>query len=164
MAPTTNVPSPDPTLLTTEQLRAEVAHLKELMVEKFSGVQVQFRERDERTKEAAIATETAVNAALEAQKEAAGKAEAASGKEFDAIKTLMASNTKSQDDKIAIINGRLDRGEGVSKGQDKSQATNIALAAVIISLLGLGYAVFGSKTTPPQIIVSPPTSITAPTK
>src|ERR1035441_9083425 len=99
------IPSPDPTILTTEQLHRELGILREFLearlegmdkvfAERFIGVQKQFDERDVRTAGAVIAGTTAVNAALQAQKEAAGaqndsltasitKSEAATVKQID---------------------------------------------------------------------------------
>ena len=49
----------------------QVSHLKELLNEKFASVQKQFDERDIRTRASEDASKVAVNAALQAQKEAA---------------------------------------------------------------------------------------------
>src|ERR1700685_2775837 len=83
-------PSPDPTVLTTQQLlretdrlqilidkvpglaRIEVAKLQELHEEKFASIATQFAERDKRTEQLSLADKTAIAAALQAQKEAAG--------------------------------------------------------------------------------------------
>lgn len=109
----------------------QIGHLKELhgslIEERFSGVQKQFDERDIRAKASEDAAKVAVNAALQAQKEAAAaqndsnaaaitKSESATTKQIDGILALLASNTKAIDEKITGINGRLDRGEGHSKG------------------------------------------------
>ena len=121
----------------------------------FSGIQLQFIERDVRSKASETAAQTGLTTALAAQKEQAAayndanaaavtKSEAATVKQIDSILALLASNTKAIDEKIASINGRLDRGEGVNSGNAASQATNISIAAVIVSLV-IGNAV-GSVT------------------
>src|SRR4249920_1979417 len=51
------------------QIKTQVNHLKELMQEKFNGVQVQFKERDVRTDQAARTADDALKAALQAAKE-----------------------------------------------------------------------------------------------
>lgn len=115
----------------------QISHLKELHDEKFEGVEKQFKERDVRTEQSAIATKIAVDAALQAQKEAASaqndsnaaaiaKSEAATTKQIDGIVALIASNNKGLDEKIADIKGRLDRGEGKTSISDP--ATNGGLA------------------------------------
>jgi hypothetical protein len=87
-------PDPDPTLLTTENLRREIANLKEMLLaqatadrslvlaelnatiavtqERFIGIATQFLERDKRTDQLSLADKTAVAAALQAAKEAVG--------------------------------------------------------------------------------------------
>src|ERR1700683_343801 len=188
-----NIPIPDPSALTTEQFRRELAtlrdtlesrlnamdkasillnetvprvptdtdkqisHLKELHEAKIdavgvsfgsqltaaasgfqsqlsaaaAGIEKQFVERDVRSKAAELAAQVAVGAALQAQKESANamnesnavavaKAEATTVKQIDGILALLTSNTKNIDDKIAVINARLDRGEGADKGAGAS--------------------------------------------
>lgn len=87
-------PDPDPTILTTENLRREIANLKDLLFaqiaaskdlvlselnaeiavtqERFIGIATQFLERDKRTDQLSLADKTAVAAALQAAKEAVG--------------------------------------------------------------------------------------------
>src|SRR5450631_1402717 len=87
-------PDPDPTILTTENLRHEIANLKETLTaqmtaskdlviselnaeiavtqERFLGIATQFLERDKRTDQLSLADKTAVAAALQAAKEAVG--------------------------------------------------------------------------------------------
>src|ERR1700722_15004743 len=86
----------------------QIQHLKELHDEKFESIQTQFKERDVRSDQDKIAATTAVNAALQAQKEAAAsqnesnsaaitKSEAATAKQIDQILLLLGSNTKNID-------------------------------------------------------------------
>jgi hypothetical protein len=193
--PHDNIPSPDPSTITTErlhdlgeQLRREiehevavvtarldamdkamvlfsdnltrvptdtdkqVGHLKELHNEKFESIQRQFNERDVRTEQAAIATKIAVDAALQAQKEAAGaqnesnaaaitKSEVATVKQLDSIMALMNSNTKVNDDKFSIINERLNRSEGASVHDRESRSnahmsSGLAIAITVACFAG----------------------------
>lgn len=207
-----NVPIPDPSVLTTEQLRRElgalrdiietrldamdrstsvftenlqrvptdvdkqVGNLRDLHEQKFIGVERQFVERDVRSAGAQTAAQLAVNAALSAQKEAAAtqndaaaaaisKSEIATAKQIDSILALMASNTRAIDDKIASINGRLDRGEGGQRQESSSQSTIIAIAAVVVSL-GIGLLAIFNERTPaasaPQLLYQQPTQGGAP--
>lgn len=179
-----NVPSPDPSALTTAQLRHEmaalkewvekdfaardratdvlsehvnrvptlldrqVAQMKELFGEKFESIQKQFDERDIRARASEAAAVTAVNAALQAQKEAASaqndanaaaitKSEAATVKQIDGILALLASNTKAIDEKIASINGRLDRGEGAIHGSGATIAAIVATVVAVVTVVGV---------------------------
>lgn len=153
-----NIPIPDPSVLTTEQLRRELDKLQELIysrmdameraaevldenvnrqptildremdklnlltAERFNSIAVQFKERDVRTDQDKLAATTAVNAALQAQKEAAGasnisnsaaiaKSEAGFTKEIDAIKNLLLSNKDGINTQITDLVARLNRSE-----------------------------------------------------
>jgi hypothetical protein len=215
---TENIPIPDPSLLTTDQLRRELAalrdtletrlnamdkasillhdnlslvptgtdkqisHLKELHEAKIdavgtnfhgqltaaaAGIEKQFVERDVRSKAAELAAQVAVGAALQAQKESANamnesnavavaKAEATTVKQIDGILALLTSNTKNTDDKIAVINARLDRDEGANRGHNSSQTSLLAIMAVIISIIVGGFAIFSvMHTSPSPTVVSP---------
>ena len=211
-----NIPVPDPTLLTTEQLRRElsslrelvetrlhgmdkaanllnenvtrfpteidkqVAHLKEFFLEKFgtvfekfTSVQKQFEERDVRTVAAATAATTAVNAALQAQKEAAGaqndslsasiaKSEAATIKQIEGINILLAAQAAALGDKIVAVSARLDRGEGKETGgHDKRNdlmnfvTLGIAGLAVVLTIYSLMM-----KSNSSQLQIIPPVTTT----
>jgi hypothetical protein len=204
-----SVPLPDPTLLTTENLRREIAnlsllidarldgmdkavvifqdsltrvptdtdkqvsHLRELVLseltrvslvheEKFRSIGVQFTERDVRTEQTSRDSKVAVDAALQAAKEAVGeqnkssalaiaKSEAATTKQIDQLGVLISNTTAGLNDKIEDIKARLTLIEGKdSGGASRSQATlamlSIAVAAVaaFISIAAILYS--GSKT------------------
>ena len=171
-------PDPDPTLLTTENLRHEIANLKELLEIQFSGakeartsqhdlikteievlsrvtdqrfssIETQFEERDKRTEQLSLADKTAIAAALQAQKEAAGSTNESNSvalakmennftKLIDQGQTLLNSVAKNMDDKINDLKSRLDTGEGQNKGKTEGIGTVGAVvvgAAFIISML-----------------------------
>jgi hypothetical protein len=216
------VPVPDPTALTTEQLRRELGALREviearlngmdmatrLLAEQASGVpkdidkqirhltdlfsermegfkaemvslgrsiQLQFDERDIRSRASEDAAKIAVNAALQAQKEAAAaqndsnaaaitKSEGATVKQIDGILALLASNTEAITDKIAGIVSRLDRGEASISAnsiarQDRrlDGGSNVAILGVglmvITVVVGLiGFVIIRSTTAPAPVI------------
>jgi hypothetical protein len=201
-APTYNVPIPDPTELTSRQLRREIeglqalletrldaidkattlfqdnltrvptdvekqiTHLRALHDEKFESIQTQFAERDGRARASETAANTAVNAALSAQKEAAAaqnasnaeairKSETATQKQIDATGTMLTSVAGALTDKIDTINGRINRGDGAATGsitiRDTSHQNNttmISIAALCVSLLvgllSVGIALYSS--------------------
>lgn len=128
-----------------------ITSLESVSKERFSGISIQFEERDRRTeqlsqaqKEAAnalsLASATAIAAALQAQKEAAGaqndsnaasitKSEAAFTKQIDQITVLITAIQKGNDDKtndlkasIATLASRIDRGEGSTSGIEANRA------------------------------------------
>jgi hypothetical protein len=178
-----NRPIPDPTVLTTEQLRREVAGLKDLLTSdiegkyavietrltamdqavklfqttiseipklrnegienlhrlieekfrgidtKFDGIATQFKERDTRIDQAYIATKTAVDAALQAQKEAVGqqntsntlaidKTERSFIKANDQLGETLSAKTDSLNSKIDDLRGRLTTLESRKMGSD----------------------------------------------
>jgi hypothetical protein len=142
--------------------------------EKFASVDRQFSERDTRTEQAAIATKIAVDAALQAQKEAAGaqnesnaaaitKSEAATVKQIDGIMALLNSNVTATNDKIADLKGRLDRGEGTGNSLYSMAAAMAAMLALLISAFAAYHS--GSLTPPIQPTVQyvpAPTAVPAP--
>jgi hypothetical protein len=225
----TFTPVPDPTFLTTQQLRREqgtlreliearlngmdtatklladhvnrvpndidkqVRHLMDLFGERMGGlkaetislgkgIQLQFDERDIRSRAAEDAAKVAVNAALQAQKEAAAaqnesnaaaitKSEGATVKQIDGILALLASNTMAINDKIAGIISRLDRGEAIITANSLSRqdrrldgGSNVAILGVgllvITVVIGLiGFVVVHAGAPPgPVIIQSPPSN------
>ena len=122
----------------------QVGHLKELHDEKFVSIQKQFNERDVRTEQATIATKIAVDAALQAQKEAAGaqnesnaaaiaKSETATTKQIDGIVALLGSNNKATDEKISDLKSRLDRGDGGWTAIMAGLSIALALAAIVVA-------------------------------
>jgi hypothetical protein len=226
------VPVPDPTALTTEQLRRElgalreviearlngmdiatklladqasgvpkdidkqIRHLTDLFSERMEGlkaetislgrsIQLQFDERDIRSQASEDAAKIAVNAALQAQKEAAAaqnesnaaaitKSEGATVKQIDGILALLASNTMSMNDKITGIISRLDRGEAMLSATSVSRqdrrldgSSNVAILGVgltvITVVIGLiGFVMIRSAASPTPIIIQPPPSSSAP--
>jgi len=116
--------------------------------EKFASIQKQFDERDVRTEQAAGAVKIAVDAALQAQKEAAGeqnrsntlaqtKSETATTKQIDQIGTLIQNNTKSFDDKINDVKDRVNRIEGSGEG-GKAMWAYVAGAVALAASLYFG--------------------------
>ncbi len=130
----------------------KLAQFKDLAMEKFHSIETQFKERDTRTEQSSKDSKVAVDAALQAAKEAVGeqnkssalaiaKSETATNKQLDQIGTLINSTNKALDEKINDLKGRLDRGEGqkAQAVENKGQSnwligTVIAGVALIISL------------------------------
>lgn len=140
----------------------QIQHLKELHGERFNsvsgelraladGITKQFAERDVRTDAAAIGTSKAVDAALQAQKEAAGaqneanaaaitKSEANTTKLIDGIIALLNSTVKATDEKISDLKGRLDRGEGVIRGGGEVRTERRLDMGTVISIISMAIA------------------------
>jgi hypothetical protein len=138
-----------------QQIRDEVEHLSALHNEKFAsvitqikiqfeGIATQFGERDKRTEQLSLADKTAIAAALQAQKEAAGatndsiiavitKMDASFTKLFDQMTNLLSAMQKNTDEKIkdikdqmSVLGSRIDKREGVSSTMDPITAESIA--------------------------------------
>lgn len=119
-------------------IKCSADQLQELMTEKlsgvqiqFDGVQVQFKERDTRTDQAAATTATAVGAAFAAQKEAAQeqnrsfdakitKTEGSVIKQLDQISENIRTGDKATDGRINDIKERLLMIESHKKGTGDS--------------------------------------------
>ncbi len=184
MAPLVSVvPIPDPTELTTDQLRRElnglrelletrldaiderhallrahieaipvdidrrILHLRELHDERFNFIQKQFIERDLRAQTRADAMQRNISDAMVAQKEASAaqfqsitaaitKSDASSVKQIDGLLTLVNSISTATNEKIGVINGRLDRGDGLIRGGEgvRTEARlNVGAVASMVS-------------------------------
>jgi cation transport regulator ChaB len=136
-------------------IEEKVGHLKELHNEKFTSIQTQFIERDVRTEQTSRDSKVAVDAALQAAKEAVekqnqssalsiAKSEAATGKQIDGLAALIASSNKASDEKNTDLKDRVTRiesmGIGVSKAKDESRAsmgTIIAVAGVLAAVVSI---------------------------
>jgi hypothetical protein len=95
-----------------------VKQLQELHAEKFQSIEIQFRERDTRTEQTSRDSKVAVDAALQAAKEAVGeqnksntaainKMETSFTKQIDQIAMLISASNKSTDEKVSDIKDRL---------------------------------------------------------
>ena len=147
-----------PTLLDREITRIVemLKRVEALTDEKFSGIGRQIQERDLRTEQDKRTGETAIAAAFQAQKEAAAKSEILTTKLIDGLGAIITNNTKTTDDTLAIINERLARGDGGDKAHSSSQATMIAIAAVIVSLIVGGFSIVSDvRSSGREITVAP---------
>ena len=136
----------------------KIGALRELHHERFASIQTQFLERDTRTEQTSRDSKVAVDAALQAAKEAVGKQQEASDraiaksetatlKQLEAIQTLISSNTKASDDKIADVKERLTRTEGQAVGGKASDTTHSTSNSMMIALAGVAIAlVVGAST------------------
>ena len=111
--------------ISSEASRLETLFNQKLdgMVIRFDSIQTQFKERDIRTDRDKIAASTAVDAALQAQKEAERaqneanaaaitKSESAFTKQIDGLKDLIEAVRNVISSDVNNIKSRLDRGEG----------------------------------------------------
>jgi hypothetical protein len=140
-----------------QQMKDEVLQLRELHQEKFNsferqsqiqfgGVQTQFAERDKRTEQLSLADKTAIAAALQAQKEAAGaqnesnaaanvKMETNFSKLIDQGQALLLEVRRNTEAQINDLKSARDRGEGRAKGLGDGWGAILGSAGL---LLGIG--------------------------
>jgi hypothetical protein len=153
-------PVPDPTTLTTQALYREIAQLREFIsagidgdnkqtVERFAKVDQQF-ELIERTRvELRIADQTALAAALAAQKESAreqavaferatAKAEAATTKQLEQLTINFTTATAGQTAIINDMKDRIGRIESVKAGGKEAISNVQMLLALVVVLITIG--------------------------
>lgn len=151
---------------TPEFVRDQVGQLRDLHGERFSSIgtglmerdkrtlqsfdsiNTQFAERDKRTEQLSLADKTAIAAALQAQKEAAGATNESNGaalakmennftKLIEQGQTLVQSVSRNLEDKINDLKSRLDRGEGKTSVSDPAVAEAVRqMTGVINNLQG----------------------------
>lgn len=128
-------------------IAGEVGQLQKLHDEKFHSIETQFLERDTRTEQTSRDSKVAVDAALQAAKEAVGeqnksnalaiaKSEAAFTKQIDQIGILVSTMAKTSDDKIDDLKSRVQSMEGRDKGFGIIWAAAIAVGGLVIGALG----------------------------
>jgi hypothetical protein len=128
----------------------KIAAIASIHEEKFLSVQTQFRERDVRTEQSSKDSKVAVDAALQAAKEAVGeqnkssalaiaKSEASTVKQIDQMGLLIQTGNKAVDDKFDDIKERLTRIEG--KNQGVKENVEISTNNNTLMVLGLGVVV-----------------------
>lgn len=129
-----------------------VSRLQELHAEKFDSIAIQFKERDSRTEQTSKDNKVAIDAALQAQKEAVGKqneansqaiakSEAAFIKQIDQIGTLITTMNSAIDGKINDIKDRLTTIEGVKKGSNELWGYLIAIAGLGVAILAVMFKI-----------------------
>ena len=141
------------------EVSASVRHLQELHAERFNSIGTQFLERDTRAEQTSRDSKVAVDAALQAAKEAVGeqnkssalaiaKSEAGTTKQIDQIVVLINTTTKSLsdlltttttslNDKIEDMKSRLTTIEGRSKASGDVWGYVVGAIGVFIAMAAL---------------------------
>ncbi len=141
-------PVPDPTVLTTDQLRREIGGLRELIEtmivavrqlheEKFDSIDIRFMERDKRVDQAVRDAKTSADAALQAAKEAVSEQNKSNTLSIAKSESAFTKQIDNLGDKINDVKDRMNVIEGRSKGIGDSWgflvgAVGIALAVATI--------------------------------
>jgi len=132
---------------------AETLHLQKLHDEKFKSIEIQFIERDTRTEQTSRDSKVAVDAALQAAKEAVGeqkksnalansKMEAAFTKQMDQLGTLLTTMQKTSDDKIDDLKSRVVSLESSKKGMGEMWGVIVGVGGLIFGALGIASRMF----------------------
>jgi hypothetical protein len=130
----------------------KIAALKEIHEEKFASIQTQFFERDVRTEHTSKDSKIAVDAALQAAKEAVAaqnssnsiaiaKSETGTTKQIDQMGLLIQTGNKAADDKITDLKERITRLEGRDEGGTKIVAQQQSSGQLSIALIGVVFAI-----------------------
>jgi hypothetical protein len=150
----------------------EVGHLKVLHEEKFASIDTQFKERDTRAEQTSKDSKVAVDAALQAAKEAVGeqnkssalaiaKSETATAKQLDQIGINIQTTTANLNDKIDDVKVRLLTLDGKLIGGNANKDDHRSNLAVGIAALGalvaIGALIFAERQPAPA-----PVAVVAP--
>ena len=126
----------------------KITSLREIHEEKFRSIQSQFTERDVRTEQTSRDSKVAVDAALQAAKEAVGeqnrssalaiaKSETAVVKQIDQQGLLIQTNTSGLDGKINDLKERLTRIEGAGLGAAGNRTAAQQLVGIVVAIIGV---------------------------
>ena len=138
-----------------ENIHQAIERTQELRDEKFKSISIQFLERDTRTEQQSRDAKVAVDAALQAAKEAVGeqnksnamaiaKSEATFTKQIDQIGVLVTTMSKAIDDKIDDIKTRIQMIEGSKKGASDLFGVIFGIIGIIVGVGGVALAaIFG---------------------
>lgn len=127
-------------------IQKAVAHLKDLMTERFTGVAAQFAERDTRNNQRTADVNKATDSALAAAKESTNEIKTGFTKQIDALHVLLGATAKSSDDKIDDIKGRLTtieaRTAGINTERNDNRIATQDTSARMFSIIAIVVSVF----------------------
>lgn len=146
-------PVPDPTLLTTEQLlretknavallRAEIEGDRDTSAVRFDGVTREFSMIEDRRKEQKIDTKTAVDAALQAAKEAMSKIEASTLDQAKQQNATFTANLQAVVNNVSDIKDRIGTIEASKIGAMEMKSGARLDLGVIFSLIAIAVVLF----------------------
>lgn len=117
----------------------KVKDLQFLHEEKFKSVDVQLIEKDKRIDQTTRDGKVAVDAALQAAKEAAGKSEQNFTKQIDQIMVMISTIQKGFDDKNDDLKTRIQALESTRKGAGDLWGFLVGIAGLCIALASIFY-------------------------
>lgn len=145
--------TPDPTLLTIDALRREIAMLDSLHNAKLEAEEELTEERIGRLDEALKRfeaqrleqkedTRIAVNSALESQKEATAKMESAMASQIASLKSNFDTSFRSMETTLADLKDRVTTMESIKQGATEHKTEARQVTSGQIAALGAGIALF----------------------
>lgn len=131
-----------------------ISHLRDLHEEKFKSIALQFSERDTRSEQGSRDSKVAVDAALQAAKEAfveqnkssalaIAKSESATMKQIDQLGAMIQTTYSGTNDKIDDIKSRLTLIEGKGFGVVATNLGHQTSSSFVVALVVAGVAVAG---------------------
>ena len=144
---------PDPTLMTIDALRREIAMLEnllntrleaneELTQERFHRIDEALSHFEEQRKEQKVDTRQAVDAALEAQKEATHKMERSMDDQLQSLTANFETSHRGIQLSINDLKDRMTQLESVKQGMTQQRDETRQITSGQIATIGLGIAIF----------------------
>jgi len=142
---------PDPTLMTIDALRREIAMLESLLNariesnedltrERFHRVDQDLEHFESQRKEQKQDTKEAVDAALESQKEATAKMETSVSEQIASLRDNFETSLRGVHSNIADLKDRMTVTESVKQGIVEQRGESRAVSSTTIAALGVGIA------------------------
>jgi len=143
---------PDPTLMTIDALRREIAMLENLLTSRIDAESELTRERFHRVdqtmdrgegqrQEQKADTKAAVDAALASQKEATAKMESATGSQLASLRDNFATSIAAVQSNVADLKDRMTILESVNHGMTAQRSESRQVNAGTVAAIGVGVAI-----------------------
>lgn len=137
-----NIPRPDPSTLTTDQLLRENEHLREFLEGKIDAVRADVKALKELTEAKFDANKENILTAFKAAGEAAGKQETTFKEQIAAIAETMNVQDRGRGAEIAALSKLVERSDARGGGFSSAGVVLIAVLGAIGTLIGIASAVF----------------------
>ena len=146
-------PVPDPTLMTIDALRREIAMLENLIdsklraaenltIERITRIDALMERAEDMRQEQKADTRAAVEAALDAQKEATHKMENTVSEQIASLRDNFETSIRGVQSNVADLKDRMTILESVKQGVTQQKSEHRQLTTGMIAAIGLGIAFF----------------------
>lgn len=145
-------PVPDPTVLTTDALRREIAGLEKLIDtkleaaekhrnEKFASVDALMERAEDQRREQKADTNAAVDAALDSQKEATAKMEKSISDQITSLRSNFDTSVGSVQTSLSDLKDRVTVLESIKLGQVEQRDEKRDSNAAVYAAIGIGITI-----------------------